>query len=254
MKPYGCSVFWAIWKMTDRMWCHVVVPPTFSLSSNIQKKGVMAPMSRACVVMAMMWFRMRVISPYRTTSTSDSAWSHLQQKCDEGKDRHTFLQFNSFGIFQTIFCHSSEVYNVRVVHSRTVQGSIAFSSCDFDVHFFTLEKVLLCLWHVVVTAEKGLIYAWWKKTTNWCRLLSSPLVGTSDPLCTDWGLDVEQLLHGQRVGLLIAHHGNIVQTVKVGQSLSRFIEEEPMLIKSGTSTNGTTHNKRPFTFYLINQV
>lgn len=27
---------------------------TFSLSSNIQKKGVMAPMSRACVVTAMM--------------------------------------------------------------------------------------------------------------------------------------------------------------------------------------------------------
>lgn len=71
---------------------------------------------------------------------------------------------------------------------------------------------------------------------------SSPIVGTSDPLCTEWGLDVEQLLHSQRVGLLIAHHGNIVQTVKVGQSLSRFREEEPMLIKSGTSTNGTTHN------------
>lgn len=83
---------------------------------------------------------------------------------------------------------------------------------------------------------------------------SSPIVGTSDPLCTEWGLDVEQLLHGQRVGLLIAHHGNIVQTVKVGQSLLRFREKEPMLIKSGTSTNGTTHNKRPFTFYLINQV
>ena len=32
----------------------------------------MAPMSRACVVMAMMWFRMRVISPYRTIKTTES--------------------------------------------------------------------------------------------------------------------------------------------------------------------------------------
>lgn len=47
----------------------------------------------------------------------------------------------------------------------------------------------------------------------------TPLVCTSDPLCTRWSLDVEQLLHSQRIGLLITHHGNIVQTVKVGQSL-----------------------------------
>lgn len=52
---------------------------------------------------------------------------------------------------------------------------------------------------------------------------------TSDPLCTRWSLDVEQLLHGQRVGLLITHHGNIVQTVKVGQSLLALREEELML-------------------------
>lgn len=42
---------------------------------------------------------------------------------------------------------------------------------------------------------------------------------TSDPLCTGWSSDVEQFLHSQGVGLLIAHHGNIVQTVKVGESL-----------------------------------
>lgn len=43
-----------------------VLPFTFSLSSNIQKKGVMAPMSSACVVTAMMWFSSRVISAKRT--------------------------------------------------------------------------------------------------------------------------------------------------------------------------------------------
>lgn len=43
-----------------------MLEPTFSRSSNIQKKGVMAPMSRACVVTAMMWFRIRVISPNNT--------------------------------------------------------------------------------------------------------------------------------------------------------------------------------------------
>lgn len=47
------------------------------------------------------------------------------------------------------------------------------------------------------------------------------MLSTSDPLCTGWGLDVEQLLHSQRVGLLITHHGNIVQAVKVGQSLQQ---------------------------------
>lgn len=41
-------------------------PLTFSRSSNIQKRGVMAPISKACVVMPMMWFRIRVISPYST--------------------------------------------------------------------------------------------------------------------------------------------------------------------------------------------
>lgn len=55
-------------------------PLTFSLSSNIQKKGVMAPMSRACVVMAMMWFRMRVNSPYRTADTTQNPYNRLKLK------------------------------------------------------------------------------------------------------------------------------------------------------------------------------
>ena len=41
-------------------------PFTFSLSSNIQKNGVMAPMSNACVVTAMMWLSSRVISAKST--------------------------------------------------------------------------------------------------------------------------------------------------------------------------------------------
>lgn len=45
------------------------------------------------------------------------------------------------------------------------------------------------------------------------------IVGTSDPLRARWSLDIEQFLHSQRVSLLIAHHGDVVQAVKVGESL-----------------------------------
>lgn len=44
-------------------------------------------------------------------------------------------------------------------------------------------------------------------------------VHTSDPLRTRWSLDVEQSLYSQRVGLLVTHHGNIVQAIKVRESL-----------------------------------
>lgn len=39
---------------------------TFSLSSNSQKNGVMAPTSRACVPTPMMWFSILVISANNT--------------------------------------------------------------------------------------------------------------------------------------------------------------------------------------------
>jgi len=42
---------------------------------------------------------------------------------------------------------------------------------------------------------------------------------TSDPLSPRGRADVEQLLHGQGIGLLVAHHGDVVQTVEVGQRL-----------------------------------
>lgn len=45
------------------------------------------------------------------------------------------------------------------------------------------------------------------------------VVGTSDPLCARWSLDIEQFLHSQRVSLLVAHHGDVVQAVEVGESL-----------------------------------
>jgi len=47
---------------------------TFSLSSNIQKNGVMAPTSRACVVTPIMWFSIRVISPNNTEKSKQKPW------------------------------------------------------------------------------------------------------------------------------------------------------------------------------------
>lgn len=44
---------------------------------------------------------------------------------------------------------------------------------------------------------------------------------TSDPLSPQRRADVEQLLHGQGIGLLIAHHGDVVETVEVGQCLPK---------------------------------
>ena len=40
-----------------------------------------------------------------------------------------------------------------------------------------------------------------------------------DVLGPDGHIDVEQLLHGERVGLLVAHHRNVVQPIKVRESL-----------------------------------
>lgn len=41
----------------------------------------------------------------------------------------------------------------------------------------------------------------------------------SDPLCSLGDLNVQQLLDGQGVDLLVGHHGHIVETVKVWQGL-----------------------------------
>lgn len=41
----------------------------------------------------------------------------------------------------------------------------------------------------------------------------------TDVLCSLGDLDVEQLLDGQREALLVGHHRDVVQTVKVGQGL-----------------------------------
>ena len=40
-----------------------------------------------------------------------------------------------------------------------------------------------------------------------------------DVLCPEGHVDVQQLLHSERVGLLIAHHWNVVQPIKVRESL-----------------------------------
>jgi hypothetical protein len=41
----------------------------------------------------------------------------------------------------------------------------------------------------------------------------------TDVLGALWDIDVQQLLDGQREALLVCHHGNIIETVKVRQGL-----------------------------------
>lgn len=82
-------------------------------------------------------------------------------------------------------------------------------------------------WHVTgkpiitggsLTHKKIYLYKIRRPLIN-LETLSTISICTSNPLCTRWSSDVEQLLHSQRVGLFVTHHGNIVQTVEVGQSL-----------------------------------
>ena len=40
-----------------------------------------------------------------------------------------------------------------------------------------------------------------------------------DVLGPDGDIDVEQLLHGEGVGLLVAHHGDVVQPIEVRECL-----------------------------------
>lgn len=42
---------------------------------------------------------------------------------------------------------------------------------------------------------------------------------SSDPLCTLWNLNVEKLLNSKREALLVGHHGDVIQTIKVWQCL-----------------------------------
>ena len=41
----------------------------------------------------------------------------------------------------------------------------------------------------------------------------------ADPLCSGRNVDAQQFLYGQRVGLLVAHHGDVVQPVEIGKTL-----------------------------------
>ena len=54
---------------------------------------------------------------------------------------------------------------------------------------------------------------------------------TSDVLGPQWHVDVEELLNGEREALLVAHHGHVVQAVKVGQSLKYFKLRKPIITK-----------------------
>ena len=44
---------------------------------------------------------------------------------------------------------------------------------------------------------------------------------TSDILGPEGDIDVEKLFNGKREALLVAHHGDVVEAVKVGQSLQK---------------------------------
>lgn len=73
-------------------------------------------------------------------------------------------------------------------------------------------------WRIINTCKNIYLYKIRRPLKNLEKLWPI-LICTSNPLCTRWSFDVEQLLHSQRVGLFVTHHGNIVETVEVGQSL-----------------------------------
>merc|ERR1712179_250220 len=58
-----------------------------------------------------------------------------------------------------------------------------------------------------------------------------------DVLGPDGHIDVEQLLHGERVGLLVAHHGDVVQPIKVRESLQVGLVLDKLLSASVQQTN-----------------
>merc|ERR1719341_1029357 len=58
-----------------------------------------------------------------------------------------------------------------------------------------------------------------------------------DVLGPDGHIDVEQLLHGERVGLLVAHHRNVVQPIKVRESLQVGLVLDKLLGASVQQTN-----------------
>ena len=43
---------------------------------------------------------------------------------------------------------------------------------------------------------------------------------TSNKLCSNRDVNVQQFLHGKRVALLVAHHGHVVQPVEVREGLN----------------------------------
>lgn len=111
----------------------------------------MAPMSKACVVTAMMWFNSRVISPNSTAERG-------------GQERGQGPRL------------TAGLRRAQDLHTKPGPG------------------------------EAG---------------------RTSDPLCPRRRLDVQQFLHSQRVSLLIAHHGYVVQPVKVWKGLGRGRKQVP---------------------------
>lgn len=67
---------------------------------------------------------------------------------------------------------------------------------------------------------------------------------TSDPLRPRRRLDVQQFLHSQRVGLLIAHHGHVVQPVEVGKGLGRGRNQVPLRASSPCGAGWTPNHQQ----------
>jgi hypothetical protein len=75
----------------------------------------------------------------------------------------------------------------------------------------------------------------------------------TDVLGADWDIDVQQLLDSQREALLVGHHGDIVEPVKVGQSLEICPVLDELLCASVQQSNVRVGAHNLFSVQLQNQ-
>lgn len=104
-------------------------------------------------------------------------------------------------------CHGADVEGVRGDGHDVIQNAGQLSIQDWKRQAFAHSAQ----WSINQCGKCKLLH--WL-VDGWLMI-----VDTSDPLRAKWSLDIEQFLHSQRVSLLIAHHGDVVQAVEVGESL-----------------------------------
>jgi hypothetical protein len=75
----------------------------------------------------------------------------------------------------------------------------------------------------------------------------------TDPLGTLWDLNVEQLLNSKGETLLVGHHGNVVETIKVGQGLEVCLVLDQLLGTTVQQTDVGVCADNLFTIELENQ-